>query len=122
MPKIGTMEQIVDRATGEVLEAFAGHCEIKGVGRFKAERNPRQTGDMAPSHLIFVKGREIGCMWLRDKDRRGNQYFELKLDGYPLERAWYLRGFQVLDGDERPVDGQFELNYSAPRSSAGEAA
>jgi uncharacterized protein (DUF736 family) len=122
MPKIGTMEQLTDQKTGEVLNRFAGHCEIKGVGRFLAEPNPRQTGELAPSHLIMVKNREIGCMWLRGPDQRGNTYYELKLDGYPLERAWYVRGFQKIGDDEKPIDGQFELNYSAPRRAAGEAA
>ncbi|MGH1445561.1 MAG: DUF736 family protein [Cognatishimia sp.] len=118
MPKIGKMEQIVDNATGEVLSSFVGECEIKGVGRFRADPNPSQSGEKAPTHVIEVKGREIGCMWLRDKDRNGNRYFEIKLDGYPLTRAWYLRGFQELDDDKKPVDGSFELNYSAPRSSS----
>lgn len=96
-----------DRTTGEVLDTFSGQSDVAEVRKFRAVPNQRAKSDNAPGWLILVGRKEMGAMWYEGQDRRDRPYYKLKLNGYPMPRAIWLRAFEE-------DDGTYNLDYSAP--------
>ena len=118
MPKIGEMKIWKNVETGEV---FGWNIDLMDVPipQCQAVENEAQTGELAPHLILQVKSRHgvrpVGCAWKRGPDRKGNTYYEIKLDGHPMQTAMYMRAFATDDPE------LFEVNYSAGRPARSAA-
>lgn len=123
MPQIGYMEELIANDTGEMI-GYNLATDVREFPKLKATPNQR-AGDSGPKFLLKAGARVVGAMFDagpngdRFVDKKGNPYFKLKLDGYPLrEKIWLMAFFDT----EAEKSGCFNLDYTANDAAKSEAA